>query len=354
MGHGAITRSIPSVNMLSIAVIGAGVIGLPTALAIQEELGPKASVIIFTDKLSPHTTGDVSAGLWSPYLLQNTPLDQLTKWSKATQDYILKLWKRGEAQTTGISLQLIMALSSDKNYKLPEWIRISLGYSALSRNQLDYYKRKFNEKFTGGHAFVSFIWEPARFLPYLEKKFKQNGGEIRLRKIESFEELSDFDIVVNCSGLNSRFLVPDTSVHPIRGQIARVKAPWQKHTFMLDTEAGNYIIPNEDCVIVGGTHQENDFSTEINEDDKIHILKGCSKYIPSLEKAEVIKHQAGLRPGRPAVRLEIENRRIGEKVMKIVHNYGHGGSGVTLSIGCALDAARLVKEAAGLTGQSKL
>ncbi|EEZ98651.1 D-aspartate oxidase [Tribolium castaneum] len=340
--------------MLSVAVIGAGVIGLPTALAIQEELGPKAEVIIFTDKLSPHTTGDVSAGLWSPYLLQNTPVQQLTKWSKATQDYILKLWKNGDAKTTGISLQLIMALSNKKDYKAPEWLKISLGHSEFTQDRLKYYSQRYGEEFTGGYAFVGFIWEPVRFLPYLEKKFKDRGGQIRMGRVENFAELSHFDVVVNCSGLGARSLVPDPGVRPIRGQIARVRAPWQKHTFMLDTEPGNYVISNEDCVIVGGTHQEDDFNTGIYDNDRDHILTGCRKYLPSLAKAQVIRDQAGLRPGRDQVRLEIEERRIGEKVMKIVHNYGHGGSGVTLSIGCALDAARLVKEAAGLAGQSKL
>lgn len=66
----------------------------------------------------------------------------------------------------------------------------------------------------------------------------------------------------------------------------------------------------------------------------------------------MIKHQVGLRPGREKVRLELETKRIDDKMVKIVHNYGHGGSGVTLSIGCAKDACDLVKSALNL--KSKL
>jgi D-amino-acid oxidase len=340
--------------MLEVAVIGCGVVGLPTALEVQKQLGPTGRVVIFTDRLSPWTTGDVSAGLWTPYLLENTPQEKITRWAKTTQDYILKLWKRGEAKDTGISLQLITTLSDDKNFQLPPWIKISLGHSEISPEQIKRYNRRFNEEFTGGFAFVSFIWEPSKFLPYLQRKFQQRGGEIKLGKIERFEQLSRFDVVVNCTGLDSRVLVPDPQVHPIRGQVVRVKAPWQFEAFMSDAQDGKYIIPNEECVILGGTHQVDDYNTEIDEGDKRDILEGCCKYVPSLVNAPVMGHQAGLRPGRDQVRLELEYRRVEGKVMKIVHNYGHGGSGITLSIGCAVDAARLVKEALGSSGQSKL
>jgi D-amino-acid oxidase len=50
--------------------------------------------------------------------------------------------------------------------------------------------------------------------------------------------------------------------------------------------------------------------------------------------------RVGLRPFRRAgVRVECERSDI------VVHNYGHGGSGVTLSWGSAQDAAHLAREA---------
>lgn len=63
--------------MRRIAIIGCGVIGLTTALEIQREIN-NVKVTIFTENLSPNTTADVSAGLWSPYLLQNTPPESIT------------------------------------------------------------------------------------------------------------------------------------------------------------------------------------------------------------------------------------------------------------------------------------
>jgi D-amino-acid oxidase len=56
----------------------------------------------------------------------------------------------------------------------------------------------------------------------------------------------------------------------------------------------------------------------------------------------VLEHKVGLRPGRPEIRLEREDGPIPR-----IHNYGHGGSGITLSWGCAEETLRLVQEALG-------
>ena len=56
----------------------------------------------------------------------------------------------------------------------------------------------------------------------------------------------------------------------------------------------------------------------------------------------MLEHKVGLRPGRPEIRLEREDAANGPPR---IHNYGHGGSGITLSWGCAEETLRLVREA---------
>lgn len=61
---------------------------------------------------------------------------------------------------------------------------------------------------------------------------------------------------------------------------------------------------------------------------------------PKIDRAFVTRTVAGLRPFRPAgFRLELE--RIGTR--PVVHNYGHGGSGLTLAPGTAAVAAGLAR-----------
>jgi glycine/D-amino acid oxidase-like deaminating enzyme len=65
--------------------------------------------------------------------------------------------------------------------------------------------------------------------------------------------------------------------------------------------------------------------------------------IPTLEGSRVIRRTAGLRPYRDGG-IRIETETIGTK--KVVHDYGHGGAGVTLSWGSAALVADLVAAAA--------
>jgi D-amino-acid oxidase len=65
--------------------------------------------------------------------------------------------------------------------------------------------------------------------------------------------------------------------------------------------------------------------------------------VPALGDATVLEHLVGLRPGRPTVRLELDLKGS----TRVVHNYGHGGSGVTLGWGCAAEVVELVQQPGG-------
>ena len=126
-------------------------------------------------------------------------------------------------------------------------------------------------------------------------------------------------------------LVNDKSMYPIRGQVLRIKAPFLKSIYFFDK---SYIIPNMDNVVIGGTAQEGDYSTVPSREDTKEIMNDASFLFPSLLKCRVEKEWAGLRPGRTSLRLELEDRSNQGKA-SIVHCYGHGGSGITLAMGCA-------------------
>jgi D-amino-acid oxidase len=108
-----------------------------------------------------------------------------------------------------------------------------------------------------------------------------------------------------------------------------------------DEQALTYIVPREDTVVLGGTAEVG--STELRPNLAIAegIRRRCAALVPAVADARVLEHRVGLRPGRSAVRLEREDR--GGNV--VVHCYGHGGAGVTLSWGCAAEVARLCTDA---------
>lgn len=54
-------------------------------------------------------------------------------------------------------------------------------------------------------------------------RFKRGGGLILERKIDSFSDLSGkYDVVVNCTGLQAKYLCGDNKLVPIRGHVIKV------------------------------------------------------------------------------------------------------------------------------------
>ena len=138
-------------------------------------------------------------------------------------------------------------------------------------------------------------------------------------------------------------------MHSVRGQVVRVKAPWVNYCLMIDYET-TYILPLDDVVVLGGTQNLDVHDLNVNENDCDEIIERCSKLIPSLKKAEIVKKASGLRPLRSnGIRLELEiiENDDGTKT-RVVHNYGHGGSGVTLCLGCATDVVEIIKNDANI------
>lgn len=70
-----------------------------------------------------------------------------------------------------------------------------------------------------------------------------------MNNIDDLLNNSSIDLIVNCTGLGARHLVKDDNVTPIRGQVARVKAPWMYQVILDDSEDGNYIIPKYEILL---------------------------------------------------------------------------------------------------------
>nr|CAG4644013.1 EOG090X07IC [Lepidurus arcticus] len=336
--------------LLNVAVIGAGVIGVGSAIVLQETF-PDLSITLVADKFTLYTTGDGAAGLWGPYLLGSTPEKDIYRWSKATHDYFAKIWQSPHAGEMGVSLVPCQRIDTMKT-PLPIWQDVVYGFREMSQKELE---RMDRPGIVQGHEFVTFTCEPVKLLPVLMKSFLSKGGQIKQQFVDDFANLGNsFDIIINCTGIGARDLVGDHKVCPKRGQVSRVYAPWIKTVLLDDSDDGNYIIPNHHSVVLGGTHQENDWNLQTNAKDTAFIHNGCAKLIPSLKDAKLLKEWVGLRPGRPSVRLHKETRLLHGKPVTIVHNYGHGGSGITLFWGCAQDVGNLVASSLQLLQRARL
>jgi len=263
------------------------------------------------------------------------------KWLKVTYDKLEEDNFSPVAPLIGVSQIYGCRLYADKH--LNEncyWKDMVHGFSYMNEDDVKIYGDQFNS----GMAYTSYTAECSKYLPYLTTKFLDKGGRIIKHKIDNLAQLiGKYDVVINCTGMGASTITPDPSVIPIRGQVIRVEAPWLK-TFVIDEEVGNYIIPNINTVILGGTSQKGNYNLTPESTDAHNIWNGCCKLVPSVKHAKIIKHWVGLRPGRFAVRVERETISNASQKLEVIHNYGHAGSGITLSWGCASDVMDLLKD----------
>ncbi|KAG5683755.1 hypothetical protein PVAND_013020 [Polypedilum vanderplanki] len=336
--------------MKKIYIVGAGICGISAAVQIAENFkNQNVEVIVVAEKFTPNTTSDLVAGLWGPYLMGSTPEHKIVQWSKTTHEYFHHLWLNGLAEEAGITMIPCYRLSAEEEIQNPCWKNIVFGFRELTSQEISKMSREHRRKYLSGSNFVTFCCEPIKFIPFMTKRFIKAGGKLETRKLRDFDELKDADLIVNCTGLGGKEL-GDEQLHPIRGQITRVSAPWMYFVMIDDSDDGNYIIPNAESVVLGGTHQYNDFNTKFSTSDNDFIMNGCQRMVKSLENAERLRDIVGLRPGRDQVRLEIVHGTNGKA--PVIHNVGHGGCGVTLSWGCGQEV--LEKTVEVMKGMSKL
>jgi D-amino-acid oxidase len=152
-------------------------------------------------------------------------------------------------------------------------------------------------------------------------------------------------VVVNCAGLANRSLIGDQALYPVRGQVARVRQVGVDRVW-LDASGDHvtYVVPRSEDIVVGGSDGVGQWDLRPDPELADSILRRATRLVPELADAEVLGHRVGLRPCRDAVRLEVEKRA---EAGPVVHCYGHGGAGVTLSWGCADEVAHLVEEISG-------
>ncbi|KAM9841976.1 D-aspartate oxidase isoform 2-T4 [Aulostomus maculatus] len=272
--------------------------------------------------------------------LSDIPVERQRRWFRDSFDHLLTIAHSQHSSDAGVMQSSgVQIFKEVPAIKKPFWSEIVIGFRFMTDREL---KRFPDHKF--GQAFTTIKCECSSYLPWLEKRFKKARGQVQQRRVNDLLELSkSYDIIVNCSGLGSIKLVGDTEVYPVRGQVLKVEAPWLQH-FIRDSDGCTYIYPGIKSVTLGGTRQECDGNLQVDKEDTKGILERCCRLESSVCKAKVLSQWVGLRPSRRNVRVEREVVQLHGQPVPVVHNYGHGGWGVTLAWGTALDALGLVRQ----------
>jgi D-amino-acid oxidase len=308
--------------MARVIVVGAGVVGLTSAVRLAEA-GHRVDVL--ARDLPRETTSAVAAALWYPYLA--LPQDRVTAWSARSYEMFAAL---AAQPSTGVRMQsgteVFRAATPDPWWRdaVPALQRVAPGV-LLPAGYVD------------GWTFVAPVVEMPIYLDWLVGRLTELGGTITRMSLGGLAPTGEggADVVVECAGLGARLFAADQTVVPVRGQVVIVRQVGLRE-WWLDTDGTTptYVVPRSSDIVVGGTEDHGEWSRTPDSDTARDILDRASALVPALRGAKVLQHKVGLRPARPSVRLE----RVGD----VVHCYGHGGAGVTLSWGCADEVVSLV------------
>jgi D-amino-acid oxidase len=313
----------------NVAMVGAGVSGLTCGVVFAER-GHRTA--IFAKETGKQTTSGAAAAVWFPYDAQ--PAKKVIPWALKTYQALADLVR---LPASGVSMIELRQFSRTGEIQIPDWA-IPLGAQRLSvatapgavanRPQAGGYS------FRSGFALTVPLMDTTIYLDYLANRFVAAGGSItsnvRLEKLEDVD--SKFDLVINCAGIGARELVHDRDLEPHRGQVAVVpRIEGLSCAIVCDDAPLMYAIQRTNDCVFGGT---NEISGNLAADPVTtsKIVGECSRVL-SIDRPRLLAERVGLRPFRKSgVRLESDRLRDGRTV---IHNYGHGGAGFTLSWGCA-------------------
>jgi D-amino-acid oxidase len=309
----------------NVAIVGAGVSGLTCAVVFAER-GYRTTIL--TQQIGAGTTSAAAAAIWYPYDAE--PAAKTIAWALETYETLLE---RIRDRNSGVSMLELRRFSRSGEIEIPKWA-LPLGARKLRSN--------IPSAFSSGFALDVPLMDTTIYLDYLAQRCAALDGKIETNKsFNNLEEVGpEFDLVVNCTGIGARALVCDDDLEPHRGQVAIVPKLNPLFSVVCDDAPLLYIIPREKDCVVGGT---NDLSNDLTIDSAatFRMVAECSLVL-GINKPDVLSERVGIRPfRRSGVRIERTRMSDGRS---LIHNYGHGGSGFTISWGCAELVARIAED----------
>jgi len=300
-----------------VAILGSGVIGLTCADVLQGDF----DVTIITKQRVPPTSR-AAAAIWFPHAVEGP---RVLEWADATRKRLDELMKH----------------ETETGLRLVDFTFLGKKNPPLRVPFLEYHAVAPPEGFTYANVIRVHLIDTSIYLPFLWKRVQ----ELDVREIivtrPMLEDLArEFALIVNCTGYESKKLWRDTSLKPGRGVTLSIPRPEFDGACVYEEELRTlmYVIPRTTDCILGGVEEEVERWTT-DDEELTGIVARCVAATKLPWPSTKPEAYVGIRPKRNPVRLEQDPND-----KKVVHCYGHGGAGFTVSWGCAEDLASLVRD----------
>ncbi|KAJ7753957.1 D-amino-acid oxidase [Mycena maculata] len=366
-------------NNLEVFVVGAGVVGLTTAIRALEA-GYKVTIFAEIFPGDPKSIKYTSCWAGANHVSFEGYGAVMHELDRDTRAIFLDLIEEDPLipVMTRALLTYAQTLDGDEQKQFDHLSRMYPDFRILEASELP-------EGVVHGAFYTTICVDVPRYLSYLMSRFLAAGGQAFRTTIASLSSLlsvtdrpalepfplgstnsmpSSPVALINCTGLGALTLgdVLDTNMYPTRGETVLIRAPWVDHsmTYYYKNSDVSYIIPRQSGdVIVGGTFQVDDWHpTSRPETVKSIKERGISVYpelLPpgkrenqNINDLDVVEECVGLRTTRKGgLRLEATLLDFEGKTIPVVHNYGHGGGGYQSSWASANRAIELLHASLG-------
>ncbi|KAF2141118.1 uncharacterized protein K452DRAFT_299160 [Aplosporella prunicola CBS 121167] len=315
-----------------IAVVGAGVVGMASALLLTE------------------------AGYTVKIVARDLPGDSGTEWASPWAGALLAPFPEGDAAMQEESLRHYARLAATEPWCGVRTLPITEYYDDHTTDGMIWFRHLFPDfrwlaqSQLPGHAKLGFSYtgkvvNPTFFLPWLSAKLTGLGVTFTRATVSSLAEavqLTGAAVVVNASGNGARVLAGDEGAVPVRGQTMFVRKSGFDRAVMYQGSEYTYAIPRtfSGGVIIGGVKGEGSTDAKVDKDTKRDILRRINAItdgsFADVDLERDVQDIVGFRPGRKAgVRVEREG--------DVVHAYGAGGLGYLYAFGIATKVRSLVQ-----------
>jgi len=320
-----------------ILVLGTGVIGLNAAHALlgagyqRVTLFSKEPVTDWAPTPSKDYASAGSYAMWWP-----VNHDRALPWSLETRRRLTAL---AAVPNTGIILRRAMALKVE-----PEdpWYANLPSFRHARPDEL-------SPQYADGHVFDDVpVTDPLTYLRWLKDQVSDAGGTFVQETITSFAECpSQYDIIVNCTGLGARSLVADSGITPQSIQVVIVRQTGFNRLVFDDSGPNKtaVIAPHLNYIKLGGVYEPNTDSQEVRPERTADIIARCRAMAPDLKvgASDILNVYSCVRADPAAWWPRVDAEEMDGR--KVVHAIGLNGMGYICSGGIAQEVVELVGKA---------